>query len=189
MSIQGIDSTSSSGQIGLFSQQGATGGTKQSTSNRNAGPDTVSLSPEALAMLQSGSASTGTGPVESVSQTTATDFLKSQQKTTASTESASLTQGFNLFAFMLESLLMAELDENEAPAQTDEKGAADSKKSSLTEDSGKVAELKKGLEDVAKGKADISDLPGIMAKSTAAGNGTASPVTQKKEGPEKILAS
>lgn len=137
--------------------------------------DAVQFSKEALALLGRSKTNGEGGGTESLLGS------DSEETASANVDRTSLKDaGKSMFAIMLESLFLADLEENaEASAQAAEDGMP-AKKSSPLADSGKAAEIKKLMADMASGKADISELPKAMAaKSGGAGVQTGSPVTRR----------
>ena len=145
--------------------------------SRNTGPDTVSISPEARALL--GEAATQD---ETDSECLQAGTGDEAAAATASSGATSLKEmGFSLFSMILESIFMADMAERDQTQAAVEEGLPD-KQSTPFEDSGKVAELKKVMNDVASGKADISDIPKAMAAGAGAGRSARGSVaTQKNE--------
>ena len=145
--------------------------------NPFSGKDTVQFSEEALALLGRSKANDdeegtqslfGNGSEETASTGVARTSLKDAGK--------------SMFAIMLESLFLADLEENaEASAQSAEDGMPAEKSSPLA-DSGKAAEIKKLMNDVASGKADISDLPKAMAVKSGGAQAQAGSPAAKKTG-------
>lgn len=148
----------------------------EETVNRNTGPDTASISEEARQMALYGEiADSENGENEETLQETMARSEK-PAKTSATIEKKSI------FAMLMESLLLAELEESGAggsgaqeDAQADtaarETAAQARKSASPMEDGDKVAQLKKVINDFMNGKADLSDLPKAMAVGkTGAGN-------------------
>lgn len=132
--------------------------------SRNSGPDTALFSAEARALAYGTAAESGeegaAGLMEAV-----------KNNDTANTSLASLKgQGISLFAMMLETLFLADLEENEQTAGTGEQNLPE-KKSTPLEETGKAKEIKKLMTDVANGKADLSDLPKAMAAKSSGSGG------------------
>jgi hypothetical protein len=142
--------------------------------NRNTGPDTTSISDEAVAKYQA--VKNGSAGLE--------------DKDGAAKSSSLSGKGFNLFSMMLESLFLAELDEAQSGSTSADTGTTNGETTEAAlqnapkrvggrnpfSDTGKIAELKKIINDFAGGKADLSDLPKAMAFS--GGSGTPSPATK-----------
>ena len=165
--IQGSDSLTS-----LFPSRKRARTEDSAYSNPNMGPDTVSFSKDALALLgKTKTAETDPALADSL-----------QTTDTASSEKVSLKDmGKSLFSMMLESLFLADLEENaQASANAAEDGMPREKANPL-EDSGKAAEIKKLMNDVASGKADISDLPKAMAAAGGGGSDKQSKSVAAKE--------
>jgi len=143
--------------------------------NPFSGRDTVQFSEEALALLGRSKASEGEEEAEALFGNNAEETASATMNRTSLKDA-----GKSLFAIMLESLFLADLEENaEATAQTAESGMPAEKPSPLA-DSGKAAEIKKLMNDVANGKADISDLPKAMgSKSGGTAGAKGSPATKK----------
>ena len=152
----------------------------QSSFGSNGGEDTIRISGEAmekyLAMRESAQKQ----------EVPENGFLSGSETSTASTTAGRSGEklGVNLYSMMLESLFLAELEESESIAKNAEDGMPEKQKS-LLGDSGKVADLKKLMQDVMNGKADITDLPQVMAsRSGGSGSGGNSVASPKKNGSE-----
>ena len=81
----------------------------------------------------------------------------------------------SLLGMMMESLFMAELDENGAAQSGAEAGQGaetTQKQSGLMQDGEKAGELKKLMNDFAKGKIDLSDIPAAMALGKSGTSGS-----------------
>lgn len=145
--------------------------------------DTVQFSEEALALFGKSRQTDGKDETESL-------FDETTEATETTPAKSIKEMGKSLFSIMLESLFLADLEESaKATAQTAEDGMP-KKAASPLEDSGKVAELKKLMNDVATGKADLSDLPKAMATGSG-GSGENGSAAAKKTGkagndPEKL---
>ena len=129
--------------------------------------DTVTLSEEALALIRKLKAQKAEEEEEKLLQ----DAAAQAEETGAATKVTAKDMSKSLFAIMLESLFLADLEENsQAAAQSAEDGMPQ-KRSSPLENSEKATQIKKVMNDVASGKADISDLPKAMAMQSGAGSG------------------
>lgn len=159
---------------GIYSPQKQTRPGSATSVNPFSGSDTVEFSEEALAMLGKSKEKEEEGGAEALF-----DTISEETASTSVDQTSLKDMGKSMFAIMLESLFLADLEENaEATAQAAEDGMP-AKKSSPLADSGKAAEIKKLMNDVASGKADISDLPKAMAVKSGGGAQTDSPVTKK----------
>lgn len=175
MSITAIQQSDS--LYGIFGASGRPGtGPVTPVAPRSQG-DTVTFSEEALAMIET------MRKARAEEEEAAESALR---ETAAQTEELARTQkptlkeaGASLFAMMLESLFMADLDENsQAAAQAAESGMPPKRANPLN-DSTKASEIKTLMKDVASGKADLSDIPKAMASGGAAGRQSASPATKR----------
>lgn len=84
----------------------------------------------------------------------------------------------SLLGMLMESLFMAELDENsasQAGAESGQAGETSQKQTGLMQDGDKAGELKKLMNDFAKGKLDLSDLPAAMALGKSGSSGIDNP--------------
>ena len=141
---------------------------QEAVTNKNYGPDTVTISDEARAMLAQNGAVEETLP-EKISR----------PESSAANSAAKITRK-SVFAMLMESLLLAEMEEAGAGAEAKQAVQADGtvqdvapqdKKSvNPLQDGEKVANLKKVINDFMSGKADISDLPQAMAVGKAPGS-------------------
>lgn len=155
MSISSIQADSY--QNDFFTSQKRSGATENILNNRNTGPDTLSLSPEALELARQAAADSKAQAEDAASQKAL------QQDQNQENRGASLKEhGFNLIGLMMDSLFMAQLEEGEQSARAVADGMPE-EQAGVMEDSGKVAEMKKVINDVMTGKADISDLPKAMS--------------------------
>ncbi len=139
--------------------------------------DTVTFSEEALALIEK--MRKGKAKEEEAAQSALRESAV-QAEGSARTHKASLKEtGMSLFAMMLESLFLADLEENsQAAAQSAEDGMP-RKKANPLEDSAKATNIKNVMKDVASGKADLSDIPRAMASGGGSGRQAASPVTKR----------
>ena len=143
---------------------------------RDSGPDTVTFSDQAREMAQGEKSESGENKENP-------KFI--QEQSAARPASFSLKdQGINLFSMLFESLFLAELESTEEPSQSVEDGSSELK-GSLLKDSEKVGEIKKLIDDVMTGKADLSDIPQAMSiksgKSDGAYKSSANTKTQGKD--------
>ena len=172
MSISGIQSIAGS-QYSSFSPQKGKATAVEPASSRNTGPDTVTLSTEALRLA--GMA----GQVEEdATSGEAGTLLGSESQSTAAKPASGIKK--SLFSIMLESLLLAELEEAGAgsPQTTSAEDGTmpetEPKKSvNPLKDGEAVAELKKTMNDFMTGKADISDVASAMAVGASGGRQSA----------------
>ena len=147
--------------------------------NPNLGPDTVQFSEEALALLGRSKMAgnedetedeTGLLPAEDDARETTSASLEDRKK--------------SLFAIMLESLFLADLEENSQNSAEAAETGMPKKDANPLRDSDKTAEIKKTLNDVVSGKADIADLPRVMAMKSGSGAASQSnsPAAKKNAG-------
>ncbi len=140
------------------------------------GADTVSFSEEALVLAGKAKAAAE----DDGSEPALADSL--QDPDAAASESVTLKDATNKshFAIMLESLFLADLEENaQASAQVAEDGMPRRAPNPM-EDSGTVAEIKKLMTDVASGKADLSDLPKAMGAKDGGSDAKAKSAASRK---------
>lgn len=154
----------------------------------NSGRDTATFSEEAMALIEK-MRKAKAGEEEAATEKSAKDALReslAQVEKQARTQKTSMKEaGAGLFAMMLESLFLADLEENsQAAAQSAEDGMP-RKQANPLENSAKSTEIKNLMKDVASGKADIADIPKAMA-SGGGGKQPASPAT--KQATEKTTA-
>ncbi len=144
----------------------------------SASADTVTLSDDALALLHK---SRGKEDTDTGEETRLRDAARETETREAGPSLREM--GKSLFAIMLESLFLADLEESgQAPAQEGQAGMP-RKTANPLEDSGKAATLKKLMNDVASGKADISDLPKAMAMGSGGAEGRRnSPAARRDDG-------
>lgn len=178
MSISGIQSGIGS-QFDIYSSQKRAQDTLEGLVTRNSGPDTVFISDQARAMA--GAQDAGEASEESFLQANR-ELLQSDDDAQKATRSLK-TQGVNLFSLMLDSLFLAELEDGEEAAAAAETGEP-VKSRSVMEEGGKAADLKKVVNDVMTGKADISDLPAAMAGKPGSGAADKSAARTKSESAE-----
>ena len=168
MSISGIQSVAGS-QYSFFSPQKGQATPVEPASSRNTGPDTVTLSSEALRMA---------GLIQEDAQSDETGTLSGSEAQTSASGADKPASGIkkSLFSIMLESLLLAELEETgagspqAAPSEDGTMPEAETKTSANPlKDGEAVAELKKTMNDFMTGKADISDVASAMAVGASGG--------------------
>ncbi len=129
--------------------------------------DTATFSEEALALIEKMRKARAK---EAEEAQTALRESAALTEGSARTQKASLKEtGVSLFAMMLESLFLADLEENsQAAAQSAEDGMP-RKRANPLEDSAKSTDIKNVMKDVASGKADLSDIPKAMASGGGPG--------------------
>lgn len=141
---------------------------------REAGADTVTISPEARAMMEKAAAA--------ANEEEAAESALQQATQTAAQESGKALPEIDkgrLMSMMMEMLFISEQGE-QGETQVDADGnplpEQQSKATNPFQDNEQTANLKKVMNDFATGKADISDIPAAMAggKSAAAGGKQAS---------------
>ena len=177
--ITGISGIQSSNALSeYYSVRARTGTRSEETQNRNTGPDTVFFSDaaRALAGQSAGNAQEGEGA----------DLLLSEEATAQMAEASGKVslkeKGMSLFAMMLESLFLADIEESEQAGREAAETGMPEKKGTPLEDSGKAAEIKKVMSDVGKGKADLSDIASAMAVKSSGGTQQAdSPAARKAD--------
>jgi len=154
-------------QYEIFPSQRLSTYTDESASFGNSGADTVSISPEARAMMEKTAASSNENEDGALQQATR---AAAQETSKALPE---IDKG-RLMSMMMEMLFISEQGEQGA-AQVDADGnplpEQQAKSANPFQDSEQTANLKKVMNDFASGKGDISDIPAAMAggKSAAAG--------------------
>lgn len=150
----------------------------------NSGGDTVTFSEEAMALIEK-MRKNKAGEEEAAENALRESLSRGKEQT--GTQKTSLKEmGTSLFGMMLESLFLADLEENsQAAAQAAENGMP-RKQANPLENSAKSTEIKNLMKDVASGKADISDIPKAMASGGGGAKQSASPVT--KQATEKTTA-
>lgn len=180
MSISRICDATHSESLLSYRKPGV-GVAESATANRNAGPDTVFFSEDALKAARRD----GGGSDESGLSLKSEPDSEETRNAEKSDSSASGLGRKNLFSMVLESLFLAELEESAAgnaetasaegeQAETPPQRPQAAKSASPLEDGGKVAEIKKTLADFAKGKSDASDLLKAMAVPGGGREGAAS---------------
>lgn len=128
--------------------------------NRNTGPDTVSISDKAREML-------GLAQADTDSAGDAAAALATYSDESAQSGGESLkARGMSLFEIMLQTMLLAELNEVEEQSRASGQGGTEQQRS-LLEDSEKIKELKKAIQDVTSGKTSLADLPKLMAAASS----------------------
>lgn len=182
MSITAIQQSDS--LYGIFGTNGRSKADAVTPVSPSSGRDTVTFSEEALALIEK------MRKAKAEEEEAAEDALQkslAEADEQAQTQKTSLKQaGTSLFAMMLESLFLADLEENsQAAAQSAEDGMP-RKQANPLESSAKSTEIKTLMKDVASGKADISDIPKAMASGGGGGKQSTSPVT--KQAAEKTTA-
>lgn len=175
-SIQGI-----SGLETQYSGRIRRAASETTAPSRSTGPDTVTLSAEAMEMAGLSSQK------ESAEAEAATDESGAAKEQATSGSGSLKQQGVSLFGLILESLFLADLESNEQSSAQGEESVSTEGGQTQTlanpfQDNPKSAELKQLLEKVVTGKADITDLPKAMASGAAKNGvqGVASVATQKK---------
>lgn len=164
MSISGIQSANR--QDDIFASRARANAPAFVPRNRNNGPDTVLISDEARAMAGAADAETDTAQ----ETTKASSRTALQQRDKAKSGVSLREQGMSLFGMMLEGLFMADLEESAENNRAAQEGLPKKQSGGLMQDTGKVAEMKKTMNDVMTGKADISDLPKAMAFKSNSGH-------------------
>ena len=166
MSITAIQQNDS--LYGIFGTNGRSRADSDATAVSGPTTDTVTLSEEALALLQKMKAKqAGEEKAEALLQ----EADEQTEAQAAATKVSAKDMSKSLFAIMLESLFLADLEENrQAEAQAAEDGMP-KKQASPLENSAKATEIKKVMNDVASGKADIADLPKAMSMGSGSGSG------------------
>lgn len=153
----------------------------ENISTRNRGADTVSLSEEALALMQNNTSSSTKKNSSEIPQKLQTTDAKSNAKNTR--QSSSLSKK-SIFSLLLESLFLNDLAENGSFSNQASKASSTEETKTTTpvepENQQKVSPVKKseGSEDIAKllnkaamGKVSIED---ILVVTGSAGKGTSS---------------
>ena len=142
--------------------------------------DTVTLSEEALALLEKIKAQKAEEAAAEEEALRNALELADEQEAAPKTSLAEMGKK-SLFAIMLESLFLADLEENsQAAAQAAEDGMPRKQETPL-QDSAKSAGIKKLMQDVASGKADISDIPSALAMGSGGSNAKTGSVAAKQQ--------
>lgn len=154
------------------------------TPGRYSGPDTVTLSEEARQLAQGAAAATHE----------ATEARPGREKIARADTGADSSLKVNrksIFALLMESLLLAEMEESGAGGDTGQNAAQTGgetappaqKSASPLQDGEKVARFKQVVNDFMTGKADLADLPRAMSVGkSSAGRGAAAPTGVHKGG-------
>lgn len=186
MSVTGISQTRRFDMVSQAAGYGATYTQNTTIRKRNNGPDTVSFSDEALTLAQR----QGNGEGSSLS---CSPQLELREKTVSynAGNTSPVLNGKSMFAMLLESLFLADLEEN-AAEQSQAEGRSSQGESSGSrlrtstastanplEDSKKARDIKKVLTDFAKGKADLSDITTAMAAGNAGSGGGVKDIASK----------
>ena len=167
---------SGSGVYGISGSQERKKQAASTTESRNSGSDTATISGEAVAKYQA----------------MKKDDVNLDNKGAPAKSFSLSDMGTSMFSMMLESLFLAELDEAQRVSSSATTGNGETSDaapqsgqervggSSLFNDTEKVAELKKIMNDVVSGKVELSDLPQAMAKAMALGGGGGTPAMATK---------
>ena len=187
MSVSGIQGSAGSSYIAASRRNRNVDNAVQGQDNRNTGPDTVSFSEDAL--RKAGIFSADSGGVAEEKPASGSSTQTDEADSAAASKSLTNTGKKSLFAMMLESLFLAEIEESSAGGnraanaetvsedQMPGRQAGKSEPGNPMQDGEKVAALKKVINDFMQGKADLSDLPKAMAVGSSGGmGGTTRPV-------------
>lgn len=192
MSVSAIQGSTYSGYISPFEKRGSSVA-ENAAGNRNTGPDTVSLSQDALALAYGQNAEEADAQEDGL---LFKDRLASEENSVQNKprENLSGVAGKSLFSMLLESLFLAELDENAASGEAVNAGNEQDSEAGISQqqspkakggsplaDGEKATEIKKVLADIGKGKADLSDIPKAMAVN-GGGAGAMKSVADKTQG-------
>lgn len=159
-----------------FTKRGAKPARDEEAPIASWGPDTVSFSNEALQKAM--------GEADGDAKSALDATRRDEKETEPSAKQLTKTASKSIFSMLLESLFLADLEEAEASGAapdgnaqpgteggSGETSAAPEKMTSVNplRDGEKSAALKKALSDFANGKADVSDLPRLMAVGASGG--------------------
>lgn len=192
MSIPSIYSAESARYTSTFEKPKNTC-TENTRANRNTGPDTTTFSQEALHKAQGQNADSVDPEIGDLPLKDTLSSADIEQKPPSESLSGLLKK--SMFSLLLENLFLTELTENAAASSeavkndpTQEDGVAQqqpspSHGSNLLKDSEAVSQIKNVLTDLAKGKADMSDIVKAMAGGASAGStGEAKGSASKQQG-------